>query len=328
VALLRRGGGGAHPLVAELARRGVVAREIDDPTRGGAEAASALAARLRRGDVAVVHSHDPKANWVSRRAGGRAPRVATLHLHTRTSLALRLHALADRGLTRGFDRLIAVTGRHGLAVRDRRGRAPVAIDNGLDRRWIEAEAVAPGAAEPAASGALLVAARLSVQKGIDVLLAALPAILAEQPGARLYLAGDGPERQRLEARALSLGVAGAVTFAGDRRDLPRLLAAARALVLPSRSEGAPYAALEAMALGVPVVAAAVGGLPEILEGGAAGRLVPPEDPAALARAVIETLFGGEATAALSTRARELVDTRFSARRMAASTADLYRELVA
>ena len=330
VALLRRGSDAcAHPLLAELERHGIPAREIDDPARGGADAALTLAARLARGDVALVHSHDPKANWVSRRAGGATPRVATLHLHTRTTWMLRLHALVDRRLARGFDRLIAVTPSHGLRVRDRRGRSPLAIANGLDRTRVELEAGAPGAGDPAARGALLAAARLTAQKGIDVLLAALPEVLRRRPETRLYVAGDGPERARLEALSDELGLAAAVTWAGERRDLPRLLAGSKALVQPSRDEGAPFAVLEAMALGIPVVATRVGGVPELLDFGAAGRLVPPGEPAALAAALVETLEEDEfAASARTRRARELVDSRFSAERMARATADLYRELVA
>jgi glycosyltransferase involved in cell wall biosynthesis len=129
---------------------------------------------------------------------------------------------------------------------------------------------------PAAAGRYaLVAARLSVEKGIDTAIEA-----AAAAGVPLRIAGEGPEAARLSALARRL--AAPVEFVGrvDGGRMTELLAGAAALLMPSRyHEFAPYAALEAMAAGVPVVAARLGGLPELIE---PGRCVPPHDPAALA----------------------------------------------
>jgi glycosyltransferase involved in cell wall biosynthesis len=129
--------------------------------------------------------------------------------------------------------------------------------------------------------------RLVPIKGFDLLVEALPSLRAGVPSARLLLVGDGPERATLEQRAAALGVADRLHVTGVVADVVTPLAAADVLAAPSRNEGMGRALVEAMALGVPVVGAAVGGIPAVVVDGECGRLVPPEDPAALARALVE-----------------------------------------
>jgi glycosyltransferase involved in cell wall biosynthesis len=128
-------------------------------------------------------------------------------------------------------------------------------------------------------------ARLEPQKGQDVLLAALAALRQRDLEFTLALAGEGAERAALEARAAALGVAERVSFLGRVDRIGPLLAAADVVVLPSRWEGLPLALLEALARARPVVASAVGGIPEVIEHGVSGVLVPPGDAAALADAL-------------------------------------------
>lgn len=126
--------------------------------------------------------------------------------------------------------------------------------------------------------------RLVPQKGIDLLLEAL-AHGRVPPNLTVLLAGDGPERGPLEARARALGIDGRVRFLGTRMDGPDLLAAFDLYVLPSRWEGLPLALLEAMAARLPVVAASVGGVPEAVVHQQSGLLVRPGDPAGLSGAM-------------------------------------------
>ncbi len=129
-------------------------------------------------------------------------------------------------------------------------------------------------------GYLLFVGRLRIRKGVEVLLEALPA------GARLLIAGDGEHRGSLESKAEP-----AVKFLGrcDAARVRGLLRGAAALVVPSIYEGMPLVILEAMEAGVPVVASRVSGIPEVVEDGVTGWLVPPEDPRALAAALSEAL---------------------------------------
>lgn len=141
------------------------------------------------------------------------------------------------------------------------------------------------------AGYLLIVGRLRIRKGVDVLLAAIPELLRRQPAARLLVAGDGEHRAALERAAAALDLGKAVTFLGkvDAAGVRTLLRGAAALVVPSIYEGMPLVVLEAMEASVPVVASRVSGIPEVVEDGATGWLVVPEDPAALAAALAAVL---------------------------------------
>ena len=135
---------------------------------------------------------------------------------------------------------------------------------------------------------LLYVGRLRIRKGVEVLLEALAGLALERPSARLLVAGDGEQRNALEARARELRLgADRVRFLGrvSAARVRWLLEGASALVVPSIYEGMPLVVLEAMAAGVPVVASRVSGIPEVVIDGATGWLVPCEDPPALARAL-------------------------------------------
>jgi glycosyltransferase involved in cell wall biosynthesis len=151
--------------------------------------------------------------------------------------------------------------------------------------------IAPAGEVEGAAGYLLFVGRLRIRKGVEVLLAALRDLRRRIPGAVLRIAGDGEHRAALERAVTGLDLAAAVSFLGtrDAAQVRTLLRGAAALVVPSIYEGMPLVVLEAMEAGVPVVASAVSGIPEVVVGGETGWLVPPEDPEALARALAEVL---------------------------------------
>src|SRR5207244_4478612 len=119
------------------------------------------------------------------------------------------------------------------------------------------------------------AGRLSPEKGFDVLVDAIALVRDHNPDVAFAIFGDGPCRPDLQQQISSLGLTGAVALAGFRLDLDQYLPHLDLLVLPSHTEGLPNVVLEACAAGVPVVATAVGGTPEVIEDGASGFLVPP-----------------------------------------------------
>jgi glycosyltransferase involved in cell wall biosynthesis len=169
-----------------------------------------------------------------------------------------------------------------------------------------------------------VVGRLEPQKGHAYLFEAWPSIVAEFPDARLLVVGDGSLRPRLEARAQELGVAGSVLFAGFRADIPRVLDAIDVLALPSLYEGMPLTAIEASAMGRPVVATAVDGTPEVIREARTGRLVPPADPGALSRAIRGVLRDPLGAARMGRAGRDFVIDRFDVHRHVAATARVYR----
>lgn len=142
------------------------------------------------------------------------------------------------------------------------------------------------------------------QKGLDVLLDAVALLVRDRPGLELRIAGRGKDAERVRERARQLGVLGNIRMLGAVSDQERqaLLAGARVMLMPSRFEGFGMVAAEAMAAGVPLVAAAAGSLPEVVSADG-GVLVPPGDAAALASAVARLLSDAEERAALSRSAR-------------------------
>ena len=170
--------------------------------------------------------------------------------------------------------------------------------------------------------------RLSPEKGQNVLLQALPSVLAAFPQAACVLAGEGPARAALEAEARRLGIGDRVVFLGLRRDVPMVLAALDLFVQPSIYEGFGLSLLEAMAAGLPVVASRVGGIPELIEDGRTGLLVPPQDPMALAGAVVRLLGDSEGARRLGEAAASRSRERFSLGRVADRVDALYRNILA
>jgi glycosyltransferase involved in cell wall biosynthesis len=175
--------------------------------------------------------------------------------------------------------------------------------------------------------------RLSRLKGVEDFLDAAATVAARFKEARFLIIGgninpDGSGYQReLEDRAARLGLQQRVLFTGFRLDVPRLLSAVTASVLPSLSEGLSNTILESMAAGAPVVATRVGGSAEALEDGVDGLLVPPRDPVALSRAITWVLEHPEAARELGRRARARVAEEFSLQRMIRETECLYARLL-
>ncbi|MFZ5893631.1 MAG: glycosyltransferase family 4 protein [Myxococcota bacterium] len=152
--------------------------------------------------------------------------------------------------------------------------------------------------------------RLRHVKGVTVLLEAWPAV-AKESNAQLVVAGDGPEREGLLRAAQEGGVTESVTFAGEVSDVPAVLAEADIYVQPSFQEGLPNSVLEAMAMGLPIVATRVSGNEDVVVDGDNGLLVPPGDPAALAAALRKLIDDPELAARMGQRSREMVESRFS-----------------
>ena len=169
---------------------------------------------------------------------------------------------------------------------------------------------------------VMTVANLRPEKGHDVLIDAAALVLQRFPDARFDLVGGGSQLAALRERAASLGIAHAVSFLGHCEDVPSRLATADLFVLPSRSEAFPNAVLEAMAVGLPVVASRVGGLLEVIDEGRTGVLVPPGDAGALADAIGALMADTMRAAALATAGRDAV-RRYSFTRMVAAFDALY-----
>lgn len=261
-----------------------------------------LLAVIRRERPAIVHTHTSKAGFIGRLAAQLARVSAVIHqphghvfygYYGRASTTL--YVTLERLAARWTDRIITLTERgtaEHLARRIGRPAQYRTVPSGVPTAELRFRAPSRAVARaslgvPADAFVIAGLGRLVPVKGFDVLLRALPAVVAALPKAQLFLVGDGPERGALEAQAAALNVGDRVRISGATADVARWLAACDVLAAPSRNEGMGRALVEAMALGIPVVAAAVGGIPAVVADGESGRLVASEDAGALAEALVE-----------------------------------------
>jgi glycosyltransferase involved in cell wall biosynthesis len=170
------------------------------------------------------------------------------------------------------------------------------------------------------------AGRLSPEKGVPVLVTAAAEVLRELPGSRFIVFGEGTQRPAIERMIATNGLRGRFVLPGFRTDLDCLLPSADLFVLPSLTEGMPNVVLEASAAGVPVVATAVGGTPEVIAHGRTGYLVPKGDADRLAQAIIELLKDEPRRLQLAQAGREFVRTHFTFEAQAAAYCSLFERL--
>ncbi len=320
--------------VRRLQRAGIPTMVIDDPD--DAIAVGALAAHLARINPEIIHNHMYRAEIVGTKAAlalqaAGYPRpyvVSTVH-SSRVRSAEDREAL--RRLTPSMDRLVAVSKSIESKLADE-GRTGVPISlvyNGVDlERYDHQEpcctlreeyGMEPG------SPIVGVVARLEPEKGHPTLLDAWPMVLREFPDAYLLIVGEGSRSEALAAQAAELRVGHRVVFTGRREDMPAVTAALDVAVLPSYREAQGLSVLEAMALSRPVVASNVGGIPEMIEDGVTGLLVPPRDPDALAAAILRLLRDHRLADMLGRAGHDLAYRRFCLEQMIASIEDIYDE---
>lgn len=315
-----------------LSSRGTVAKQIEAcgwpvvPLHCGAGRQAGVIFRLarlyRRLQIDVVHTHNSRS-LIYGAPAARLARVGRV-IHTRHGQlygASTSDLRAVRVATWFTDRVVCVSddsARLSLTqgVAPRRVRT---IVNGVD----PARFAFLG---PADSSTVVAVGRLSPEKGFDTLIEAIALASAEHPSLRLELAGNGPCLPELRRLADRLGISDRVTFLGEVADVPAVLARAALFVLPSLTEGISLTLLEAMARGLPVVATAVGGTPEVVIDGETGRLAPPRAPVELARMIVSTLGDPEASRRMGMAGRHRVENHFDVRKMVASYEQLYQPL--
>jgi predicted dehydrogenase/glycosyltransferase involved in cell wall biosynthesis len=299
--------------------RGLAVKAVDGPP-------DALARWLRLSGADLVHVH-AGIGWEGHAAALAArdaglPVVRTEHLPY--LLTEPWQQAEHRDAMGAVDRLVAVSDAVAASHR-RHGAEAVTIVNGVAPRRASRPRDSLRAEWNLAGPVLLTVGRFTDQKNHALLLAALPAILAAHPGATVLLAGDGPLLRPVARDVARRGLAGAVRMLGPRGDVPDLMAAADLLLLPSRFEGLPLVALEAMAAGLPVVATDVPGNADAVEHGVTGWLAAPE-PAAFAGAVLAALGDEDARRDRAAAARERQASRFGLDRMVDEVRGVYAEV--
>ena len=304
------------PLVAELQKAGVQVRAL--PWRTGRRKPTdvwRVWRALRGHRFAIVHHHvgGKLLSWLTRHFSGAR---IIVHVHGRV---IEAESFAPREIhIRHADAAIATSREVAQWIR---GVRPDVVYAGVESA---AETSLSSASVPIKNGHTIgTACRLVPIKDVITIVEALVRLRVDVPDARLEIAGDGPERAHLEEKVAARGLTGAVSFLGWRTDIRAVMSGWDVFALASLDEGFPIAALEAMAMGLPVVASAVGGLLELVVDGQTGWLVPPGDSGALAQRLRALLISPDLRQAMGAAGHDRARQHFSVEQMVNAITRIY-----
>lgn len=283
-------------------------------------------------DLLVTHGY--KSNLLGRPAARQAgiPIVSVSRGWTGENLKVWCYEALDRFHLRFMDRVVCVSecqARRVLRVGVDPKRVRVILNAARMRAFDKIDPDGQTRLRALAGGEgpiVLAAGRLSPEKGFSILVDAAGRVLKRVPNARFVLFGEGAERPRLESRIAQIGLSGVFRLAGFCNDLDALIPWADVIALPSFTEGLPNIALEAAAAGVPVVATAVGGTPEVVADGVSGYLVPAGDDIALADRIARVLANPELARKLGAAGTRRMAEQFSFEAQARAYEALFFEL--
>ncbi len=322
----------------EAARqRGLATLALPAGKAGSLHALRVLRWSLRERQVDLVCTHGYRADVLGTIAAGiqRVPVASFLRGWTRENWKVRSFEALNRALLRLTTRVVCLSETQAKRLSGRgsmREKVRVVV-NAIEIRSLSADERSNVRREirnrfhlPENSLIVTSAGRLSPEKGVIHFIRAIPAIRKQHPEARFLVFGDGALRRELESTTHKLCAEGEVCFAGHVPEFPHLLPGIDVLLNPSLSEEMPNVVLEAMAVGVPVVATDVGGVAEIA--GKSGLvLIPPADPEAIAHSVSELLSRPSRAHELGQAGQQRVREAFSPEQQRAQLRNLYEELV-
>ncbi len=322
----------AGPLRSELsADIDVASLNVEDGANARSVGLAAALLRDRRSEL--VHCTNFNATFWGRAAARRVGIPVVIAEH-----ATRRSSLRESVLVRLGNALFGQTTRKVIACTE--AQIDVLVREGCDRAAIQVirngvDVAAFAAATPAVDIVngekrgivVLVAAGLSSVKNHDLLVRSAASLVREGVPVHLVFAGDGPMRPFIESLVTRLRMQEWVTLLGIRSDMPRLMAAADVVALPSYSEAFPMCLLEAMAAGRAVVATAVGGVPELVENGTSGILVPSQDEPALTAALELLASDAQLRARMGVEGQRLARERFSSHAMVSAYESLFQSIL-
>jgi glycosyltransferase involved in cell wall biosynthesis len=275
----------------------------------------------------LIHAHGFKADVYAYLAmrNTAVPLVSTCHTWYDDNRLLWLYGVIDRRVLRQYSAVVSVSDDVTQRLRDS-GVAPDRIHfirNGIDLRpFTDATPSLRPLAEP--EGLLIGwVGRLTYDKGPDVFLRAIAKIRPHFPNTHYILVGEGPFRPELERLILDLSLGDVVHLLGQRQDMPAVYASCDLMVSSSRQEGLPMAILEGMAAALPWIATSVGAVPVVIHNGANGILIPAENVELLANALTRLTASPDERLSFGAAARLLIESEFSAERMAADYLRVY-----
>jgi glycosyltransferase involved in cell wall biosynthesis len=317
---------------------GIEVEIIEERSALDREGPAALRRLVERRNPDVLQTHAVKSHFLLRMSGvaRRKPWVAFHHGYTFPDVKMRAYNLFDRWSLRAPRRIVTVSRAFAeqLTMRGVAADRITVVHNAVEPDWLSRAGVSRDEARRSlgignSQPLLLAVGRLSREKAFDCLLEAFANFVRGKPPGEplLLIVGDGPERSNLERQIPLLGLAGRVRLIGQVKDVRSYYAAADVVAISSATEGSPNVLLEAMAARVPVVATAVGGIPEIVRHEESALLLPPGDPEALAEALARAVTEPNEAAARAARAYGLIVERHSPQARARRLAELYGEIL-
>ena len=328
-------------LVTELRRSGIDVMVLPERQWSATRILNHLVRFFRHHEIDIVHTHKYKDNIlgaVAAKIAGVPHVVRTVHGLSEPfkgieSLRMRIYELCDRGVTHlCVNKLIAVSSdiEKVLCVKYGAQRV-IRIHNGIDLEVLSKSRARDEVRRELGvdSKCLLIGTvgRLTAVKGHEYLLKTAQLMLQKRRNVKFVIVGDGPLKVELQSLAAQLGITENVAFLGHQDDACALMEAMDLFVLPSLHEGIPMVILEAMALGRPIVASRVGGIPEVITDTVHGLLVSAGDPAGIAQACLKLVGDRNLAERYGQAGRARVEQQFSSVVMGGKVANLYRQLV-
>ncbi len=328
-------------LASELMGLGIKTQVILESRHNPLSIAKQLSDFFRHHQIDILHTHKYKDNVLGALSSvwqGIRWRIRTIHGSPEPfvgyqAVKIKIYEIVDNGVNRWLvDRILAVSlDLRSQLIKRFDPEKVICVHNAIDVEQMRVTGCATGLRKELKLGGqefvIGTMGRLMPVKGLESFLKAAHIIRRQRPNVKFIIAGDGPSKGLLQARAHEYGVQNDVLFLGHRNDSHEILELMDLFVLPSLSEGIPMALLEALALARPVVASRVGGIPEVIEHGINGLLVTSGRADELAQSCIALMDDYAWGQRLGVAGRKRVEERFSARFMADQVAELYRTLV-
>jgi glycosyltransferase involved in cell wall biosynthesis len=320
------------PLLDRAAAEGIGVLPVAMRTELDPFAVWKLARFCKTQRIQVIHMHTSHAVTLGGLAG-KIARVKVKIVSRRVDFSIKNSPFSKWKYLWGADRILAISNgvrdvlmNDGIA-QDRIEVVPSGIDLSRFDSSLSPEPVRRELGLDAKAFVVGTVAHFADHKGHRYLVEAMPRVMAAAPETRWLLVGDGELRKSVEEQTARLGVSPYVVFTGFRTDIPHLLAAMDLFVLPSVLEGLGTSTMDAMAMGKPVVATRTGGIPEVVQSGVTGFLVPPKDPAALADAILRLIRDAPLRRQMGLVGRRRAVERFGADVMVERTEQIYRRLL-
>ena len=326
-----------NPIVCSIKEKGIVADDIEKTdirveslsirNRFNLLALPRLVKILRRERIDILHTFLFWANILGRFTG-RIARVPII-ISSEECINLRKKKIAiliDRLTSRWADRIVVISKAIKNTLVERERISPEKIEviyNGIDLNSFKTEDKKEEDSIPKVG----IVGRLHPDKGHRYFLKAAAQIVKKEPRVEFLIVGNGPLRKELGALSNKLGLSGKVIFAGERRDILKIISSLDILVLSSLEEGLGNVLLEAMATGKPVIATKVGGVPEVVLDGETGILVPPRNPEALAQVTLKLLTNRALAKRMGQAGRRRVEKYFTIDRMVKETEKVYNNFI-